>query len=84
MSKKLTPWFPNETKPATKGVYQRKGVNDVARNFYSYWDGIWHGHWKTVNKAVAMRHARFVLPVSSEWRGLAKKPATKDAEVSNG
>lgn len=85
MSKKLTPWFPVETKPARKGVYLVDAVWTSYCDWFAYWDGSgfrWHS--KSAEGAVVMRNEDGAGPCTRQWRGLAKKPATKDAEVSNG
>lgn len=68
MSKKLTPWFPSEVKPARKGHYERDygfGDEDIA----DYWDG--NNWWICpVDDPLDLTTSTSNLP----WRGLAKKP----------
>lgn len=81
MSKKLTPWFPQGTQPARPGYY----IATVTKTevFYRYWDGFtWYYGGSTLPGAVA-RMQEDAKPWWGwpllHWRGLAKKPATKDA-----
>lgn len=67
MSKKLTPWFPADVKPARKGYYERDcgfGDEDVA----DFWDG--RSWWVVPVSAPSLRLAG---SMSLPWRGLAEK-----------
>jgi hypothetical protein len=68
VSKKLTPWFQPEVKPARKGFYERDygfGDEDIA----DYWDG---RSWWVV--PIDFPTERLAGSPSLPWRGLAEKP----------
>lgn len=85
MSKKLTPWFSRDAKPARKGVYNVQDQYPDTDRWFSYWDGK-RFNWLSLSTggAFQMRSDEGAGGNVLQWRGLAKKPATKDAEVSNG
>jgi len=74
MSKKYTPWFPGDVKPVHPGLYEASSEGN--RGVFYFWSG---ARWEFANPVIR------TLPCNRQdkrWRGLAKKPATKDAEVS--
>ena len=70
MSKKLTPWFPNRTRPVREGEYDYRGwlLEDPAR---LTWNGNQWGYW--LGKSWVQMGEMF----SDSWRGLASNPARK-------
>ena len=71
MSKKLTPWFPGDVKPAHIGVYERP-IGSVTR--YSYWDGkTWRCSGRTPELALQYSPVMSVFS-KSRWGGLASVP----------
>ena len=84
MSTGLTPWFPGDVKPARVGVYQTDGMTGDMECF-QLWTGEGWGFCSfTAREADEARMYGLSGSQKPKWRGLAKKPATKDAEVSNG
>ena len=80
MSKKLTPWFPGDVKPVRVGYYERDW--DGGGNAWEVTPDFWNGDsWENVYFDGARDRAEYSRQ-DHPWRGLAKKPATKDAEVS--
>lgn len=73
MTKKLTPWFPGDVKPARKGVYERDFPNG---SLYSRWNG---RHW--IFGYYAVEHAATRVGKSlyqtKRWRGLSSNPKAK-------
>jgi hypothetical protein len=65
MSKKLTPWFEEHTKPARKGFYETKWLWTGSRRCLRYWNG---KHWLRPGEQSASTLQLFF------WRGL-KEPA---------
>jgi hypothetical protein len=80
VSKKLTPWFLMETKPAYVGVYQiNLSVGVVKDVYFSHWNGKqWSWFSRTVqdliksgySKKSGRKHDCLFI-----WRGLARKPS---------
>jgi hypothetical protein len=71
MSKKLTPWFPGDVKPARVGVYE-KDLDDGVFKF-SLWDG---RKWRFCRESVgsALRQRERSAWQWANWRGLASEP----------
>lgn len=67
-----TPWFPVDTTPARRGVYERDFGTIGIR--FAYWTGLYWGGFATKHRhAVQNRHyetGHMIAP----WRGLARKP----------
>jgi hypothetical protein len=84
MSTELTRWFPARIKPARDGVYQIVFNDGSAKGCYArFSQGLWSAFEYTAERAA--QSSDFASAIQNKrWRGLAKKPATKDAEVSNG
>lgn len=77
MSKKFTPWFSGEVKPARPGVYQR--LYPFGAVAYSRWNGQnWMLPMQEPFAAEAERiHAVCQSHVEGpKWRGLAQEPKT--------
>lgn len=74
MSKKLTPWFPADVKPARTGVYEVRFDDDDTDFGYSYWSGCtWS--WKECTPKEARQSPLQIGAVQDKkWRGLAKAP----------
>jgi hypothetical protein len=77
MTKKLTPWFPPEVKPARKGVY----IGSIFRDdgLYRYWDGVaWSFPEESPQEAYRYRkdgkRGHSEISEDVEWRGLARRP----------
>lgn len=87
MSKKLTPWFPPNVKPVHEGAYLVKfGDGSWSEDHaYAYFRaGLWSYGKASPDAAMNAWDYYTVALQNKQWRGLAKNPATKDAEVSNG
>lgn len=67
----VTQWFDEITKPARKGVYQRK---DYFGGAYSYWNGTWWGFMQLSPSAAFESRAFPSYFQRLPWRGLAEKP----------
>lgn len=73
MSRKLTTWYPPETKPFYRGVYQIFSISPLP--WYRLWDGTqWHVGWIAVDKAALITKACLPEHLNTPWRGLARKP----------
>lgn len=74
MSKqKLTPWFPDDVKPARRGVYRVDPFS--GDSWYAYFDGEkfgWHG--LSPEGAYDMRKEKTGCAPDQRWRGLAQEP----------
>jgi hypothetical protein len=71
MSKKMTRWFPVETKPVHVGVYE----TDLAGYLgYSYWNG---KYWSDTSYKLDMERSTKGRPgmQNKEWRGFKEKQA---------
>jgi len=73
---KLTPWFPDNVKPAYVGVYENRvkfGHNGLYLDGYSYWDG---EYWMMMNFTKDKTISDFEISGNQyrQLRGLAEKP----------
>lgn len=71
----LTPWFPGDTKPTHRGVYQRQYTYGKTPSVqFCYWSGKgWAMGEHTVEQAERHRDAFMVAPRQSlPWRGVLK------------
>lgn len=86
MSKKLTRWFPADVKPVQSGIYQVTLSGGSCIQYAMFRDGIWgYGTWSADEARISWRQMPgYPADQNKRWRGLANKPTTKDAEVSNG
>lgn len=81
MSKKLTPWFPADERPARQGYYEIRGTRFHGSN-YRYWDGAqWGGTWapSAIESRGAPREDIGMYAPGEDmtgWRGLASNPMT--------
>lgn len=72
MSKKLTPWFPANVKPAHVGVYKTDA--DSIFDSYQYWNGLrWSDHAHSIKRAYSNNWVPSPYQ-NVKWRGLAEKP----------
>jgi hypothetical protein len=79
MSKKLTPWFPEDVEPVREGVYE-KDYGSGPPEFQTWLDGRWwygsNTPQKTWCKVLRVPDERDQCrPLPRMWRGLANKPA---------
>lgn len=71
----LTPWFPGDTKPTRRGVYQRQYTYGKTPSVqFCFWNGKgWAMGEHTVEQAERHRDAFMVAPRQSlPWRGVLK------------
>ncbi len=69
----LTPWFPGDTKPVRRGVYQRQYTYGKTPSVqFCYWNGKgWAMGEHTVEQAERHRDAFMVAPRQAlPWRGV--------------
>lgn len=68
---KLTDWFSGKTKPAYKGVYERR--SSYGFSHFSYWNGYaWKQMGFTPEKAQELIFADDSFFQTLEWRGVLK------------
>lgn len=70
---KPTPWFPGESKPVRKGVYQRmynKNPKDIR---YCFWDGqLWRVGYMNIEDSADWYCRGFAHDQKLPWRGIHK------------
>ena len=64
MSKKLTPWFPDNSKPVHVGEYETRWIMNGPQRM-RHWNGEYWCHSRTTECCSLQNFY---------WRGLAKKP----------
>ena len=68
---KLTDWYSGKSKPAYKGVYERR--SSYGFSHYSYWNGsVWKQMAFTPEKAEQLSWDDDSFFQTLEWRGVAK------------
>ena len=71
---KLTPWFSPKVKPVRHGVYQVRNEREPEYPYYSMFDGVWRGAWRTHDRAVLNKRWEYDIGCEGKWRGLAADP----------
>jgi len=72
MSKKLTPWFPGDVKPARKGVYETDAEISDREPCYQFWDGSRWGACGFSPRYCKQPGDWVSRHQSPKWRGRAK------------
>lgn len=70
----LTPWFPQGTKPARKGVYETAPRHSGFRPLYQFWDGEKWGGWNMYQHGAYNNRLSASREQEPLWRGLASNP----------